>query len=36
MIILENRKKIKLLLDLDEDMLQAMKRINPQNVFVHK
>lgn len=36
MIILENRKKIKLLLDLDEDMLQAMKRINPQKVFVHK
>lgn len=35
MIILENRKKIKLLLDLDEDMLQAMKRINPQKVFVH-
>ncbi len=35
MIILKNRKKIKLLLDLDEDMLQAMKRINPQKVFVH-
>lgn len=34
MIIMENRKKIKLLLDLDDDMLQAMKRINPQKVFV--
>lgn len=36
MIIMENRKKIKLLLDLDDDMLQAMKRINPQKVFVQK
>ena len=35
MIITENQKKIKLLLDLPEDMLQAMKRINPQKVFVH-
>lgn len=34
MIIMENGKKIKLLLDLPEDMLQAMKRINPQKVFV--
>lgn len=35
MIITENQRKIKLLLDLPEDMLQAMKRINPQKVFVH-
>ncbi len=35
MIIMEKQKKIKLLLDLPEDMLQAMKRINPQKVFVH-
>lgn len=36
MIIMENRKKIKLLLDLPEDMLLAMKRINPQKVFVQE
>ncbi|MCI9075062.1 MAG: hypothetical protein HFH10_04550 [Dorea sp.] len=36
MIIMENKRKIKLLLDLDEDMLQAMKRISPQKVFVQK
>ena len=35
MIITENQRKIKLLLDLPEDMLQAMKRMNPQKVFVH-
>lgn len=34
MIILENKKKIKLLLDLDEEMLLAMKRRYPERVFV--
>lgn len=34
MIIMEGGKKIKLLLDLEEDMLQAMKQMYPQKVFV--
>lgn len=34
MIIMENRRKIKLLLDLDEEMLQAMKRWYPEKVFL--
>lgn len=34
MIIMENRRKIKLLLDLDEDMLRSIKRLHPQKVFV--
>lgn len=33
MIIVEERKKIKLLLDLEEDMLRAMKRMYPNKVF---
>lgn len=33
MIILEDREKIKLLLDLSEGMLQAMKRMYPNKVF---
>lgn len=33
MIITENRRKIKLLLDLEEDMLHAMKRMYPSKVF---
>lgn len=33
MIITEERKKIKLLLDLEEDMLRAMKRMYPSKVF---
>lgn len=33
MIIMEERKKIKLLLDLDEDMLRAMKRMYPSKVY---
>ena len=36
MIIMEGRKKIKLLLDLEEDMLFAIKRMYPQKVFVQK
>lgn len=35
MIIMEDGRKIKLLLDLPDDMLCAMKRMNPQKVFVH-
>ena len=34
MVILENQKKIKLLLDLPEEMLRAMKQRNPQKVFM--
>ncbi len=34
MVILENQKKIKLLLDLSEEMLHAMKQRNPQKVFM--
>lgn len=34
MIIMEGRKKIKLLLDLEEDMLFTIKRMYPQKVFV--
>lgn len=34
MIIMEDRRKIKLLLDLEDDMLSAMKRMYPQKVFV--
>lgn len=33
MIIREDGKKIKLLLDLEEDMLRAMKRMYPEKVF---
>lgn len=33
MIIMEERKKIKLLLDLEDDMLHAMKRKYPDKVF---
>lgn len=33
MIIIENRKKIKLLLDLEEDMMNEMKRLYPDKVF---
>ncbi|MGF0018707.1 hypothetical protein [Sporofaciens sp. SGI.106] len=36
MIIVEGRKKIKLLLDLEEDMLFAIKRMYPKKVFVQK
>lgn len=34
MIIMENRRKIKLLLDLDDEMLQTMKRWYPEKVFL--
>lgn len=34
MIIMENRRKIKLLLDLDEEILQTMKRWYPERVFM--
>ena len=34
MIIMENRKKIKLLLDLEDDMISAIKRMYPQKVFL--
>ena len=34
MIIMENRKKIKLLLDLEDDMIAAIKRMYPQKVFL--
>ena len=34
MIVMENRQKIKLLLDLSEEMLQALKRSYPDNVFL--
>lgn len=34
MIILENKRKIKLLLDLDENMLQYMKRKYPQKIIM--
>ena len=34
MIIMENKEKIKLLLDLDEEMLQTIKRIYPQKVYL--
>lgn len=33
MIIMENRRKIKLLLDLEEDMIRAMKRMYVDRVF---
>lgn len=33
MIITENKRKIKLLLDLEEDMLRSMKRMYPDKVF---
>lgn len=33
MIITENKRKIKLLLDLEEDMLRRMKRMYPDRVF---
>lgn len=33
MITMENRTKIKLLLDLDEEMLQALKRMYPERVY---
>ncbi|MDO4329791.1 MAG: hypothetical protein Q4C66_10695 [Lachnospiraceae bacterium] len=33
MIITEDRRKIKLLLDLEEDMIRAMKRMYPDRVF---
>lgn len=34
MIIMEDKKKIKLLLDLDEEMLRTLKRFYPQKVFL--
>lgn len=34
MIILENRKKIKLLLDLDDEMLGVIKQAYPQKVYL--
>lgn len=34
MIIMEDRQKIKLLLDLNEDMMQALKRKFPSKVFL--
>ena len=34
MIIMENRKKIKLLLDLEDDMIAAIKRMYPKKVFL--
>ncbi|KAI4448641.1 hypothetical protein C823_003162 [Eubacterium plexicaudatum ASF492] len=34
MIIMENRQKIKLLLDLSEEMLQALKKSYPDRVFL--
>ena len=34
MIVIENRTKIKLLLDLDEEMLQTLKRLYPERVFL--
>lgn len=34
MIAMEDRKKIKLLLDLNEEMLQALKRAYPDRVFL--
>lgn len=34
MIIMEDRQKIKILLDLDEEMLGAMKRMYPDRVFL--
>ena len=34
MIIVEGRRKIKLLLDLDEEMLDAIRRICPGKVIV--
>lgn len=34
MIIMENRQKIKLLLDLDGEMLDLMKRTYPQKVYL--
>lgn len=34
MIIMENRRKIKLLLDLEQDMLCAMKRMYSDRVFI--
>lgn len=35
MIILENKRKIKLLLDLEDDMICAIKRMYPAKVFVN-
>lgn len=34
MIVMEDKVKIKLLLDLSEEMLQAMKRMYPERVFL--
>ena len=34
MIIMENRQKIKLLLDLSDEMLQALKKSYPDRVFL--
>lgn len=34
MIIMQNRTKIKLLLDLDDEMLQPMKKMYPERVFL--
>lgn len=36
MIVIEDRQKIKLLLDLSDEMLQTMKRSYPSKVFLHK
>lgn len=35
MIIMENKKKIKLLLDLDQELLQTLKKIYPQKVCLN-
>jgi hypothetical protein len=34
MIIMQDRTKIKLLLDLDDEMLQPMKKMYPERVFL--
>lgn len=34
MIVIENRQKIKVLLDLEDEMLQTMKRMYPEKVFL--
>lgn len=34
MIVMENKQKIKLLLDLDNEMLSALKRLYPQKIYL--
>ena len=34
MIVYENKEKIKLLLDLNDSMLEAVKRVYPQKVYM--